>query len=123
MVVEQVHNVFGDHSQTGDYKRLVQICETFWDESVASHRSLAQQILDWEMASKPHVLNTEAWDLAYDRALNLLQTRRQETCMQKAKTRRQTEKRENEPTRSNQDDPESFIDTKSPSTTLEKPQS
>lgn len=78
MVVEQVHKVFGPPQPTPDYARLLHVCATFWEDAVASSHAVARQVLNWEVASKPHALNADVLHLANDRARTTLYTRRQE---------------------------------------------
>ncbi len=75
MVFEQVLEVFGHHQQTKYYEQILGICETFFEEALLYQRQVSKDILRWEL-SKPNTLNSEAMNIAREKALALLQARR-----------------------------------------------
>ena len=77
MVFDQVLEVFGHHQQTKYYEQILGICEAFFEEALVYQRQVAKDILGWELC-KPNTLNSEAMNMARDRALTLLQARRRE---------------------------------------------
>ena len=77
MVFEQVLEVFGHHQQTKYYEQILGICEAFFEEALVYQRQVAKDILGWEL-SKPNTLDSEAMNIAGDKALALLQARRRE---------------------------------------------
>ena len=77
MVFEQLLEAFGHRQQTKFYEQTLGICEAFFAEALIYQRQVAKDILGWEL-SKPNTHNSEAMKIARNKALTLLQARRQE---------------------------------------------
>ena len=77
MIFEQILEVFGHRQQTKFYEQILGICEIFFEEALGYQRQVARDILGWEL-SKPNTLNSEAMNIARDKALTMLQNRRRE---------------------------------------------
>ena len=75
MVFEQVQETFAKYSETQYYDAIQSICEEFFVKAFSEQRQLAQRILGWEQ-SNPTTSNDEAFELAQQAALQLLQTKR-----------------------------------------------
>lgn len=77
MIFEQIQKVFGKYAKTLFYDKIMQICESFFEKVMAQQRQLVLRVLSWEI-SKPKTFNEEALELASEKALTLLQTKRHE---------------------------------------------
>ena len=77
MVFEQVLEVFGHHQQTKYYEQILEICETFFEAASVFQRQVAKDILRWELL-RHRTCNSEALNLASEKALAMLEARRRE---------------------------------------------
>ena len=77
MVFDRALKVFGSHQETQYYEQILDICKSFFDDALAQQRQVAKEILSWE-SSNPKTFNAEAMNMARDKALTLLRTRRRE---------------------------------------------